>query len=723
MKKLFLVGLIALTAVLMTAGAFAQRPHSIITGAVSDQANNQPLAMANVQAFSPDHPNMPVGWALTNQTGQYIMYLAPGNYKLMAVKHGFQMEWWQESRTPDSATVIAVAENDTVANVNFTLAVFVPPPPPARGTISGTVVDQATNAPLFHGMVKASVNNGMMFFAPTDSAGNYTINLPYGTYYVRAEKFGYVPEWWQEVPERTQATAVVVADSQNASGINFTLSAVTPPVVGSIAGVITNAATSAPLPRAMVQVTLLGNHREHYTVMTAEDGTYLVNRLRSGYYRVEAGKTGFVPNHYPDSVNVNGAPVTGINIALTPVIFGTLTGVVTNSATSQPIAGAWVNAASMNNARICQRAVTDSTGTYSLSLPVGMYHVEAGARGYSPARADSVSVGDLVPTVLNFALTAINFGSIAGNVFDTSNAPIFGAWIEARMIMGNWRGRARTDSAGQYTMQNVIPGSYILTAHANRYQPAVYPDTVVVADGQAVTGINFHLLPFVEPNGTIAGLVTNDTTGLPVAGAMVMAFGQNAPGRHRFTFRMTRTLENGTYLLERLPAIPFKMLCMAREYFGEFYNNKRSWVEADLVTPSAAGINFGLAPRTIGPRFLGGRILQNDQAVPGAVVILMENGEPIDVAGTYPDGSYEFANVESGNYTISVITPDEMQESVDILFNDIYSQDIAVVASSVDNDIVLPTATTLIQNYPNPFNASTNISFYLANQTSVNLSV
>jgi len=101
----------------------------------------------------------------------------------------------------------------------------------------------------------------------------------------------------------------------------------------------------------------------------------------------------------------------------------------------------------------------------------------------------------------------------------------------------------------------------------------------------------------------------------------------------------------------------------------------------------------------------------------------MENGEPVDVTGTYPDGSYEFVNVESGNYTISVITPDQAEESVSILFNDIYSQDIPVVTSSVDNDVELPTSTTLVQNYPNPFNSSTNISFYLNNSTQVNLSI
>lgn len=724
MKKTFMVGLIVVAAILMSVNAFAQNHrYGIVTGTVSIQADTQFLSMANIQAFSTENPSTPSGWAMTNQAGRYVMYLTPGSYIFVAAKQGFQAEWWQETAVRDSATTVTIANGDTVIGINFTLAANQPPPPPVYGTISGTVVNQATNTPIYRASVKASFGNGMMFYAVTDSVGAYTINVPYGSYYVKAEKHDFISEWWQETAYRDSATAVVIAQDQNATGINFTLEPVAPPVVGSIAGIITDAASLQPLAGAVVTLRTTGNHPIHRSIMTGADGTYLFNYLPSGYYFISASKQNYNPGNYPDSIYVNGTPVTGIDIALSPILMGNLTGVVTNAANSQPIVGAWVNAANMSNPRICLRARTDSTGAYSLNIPVGTYHVEAGARGYTTARVDSVIVGDFAPTVLNFALDAINYGSIAGMVYDTANAPVINAWVEARMIAGNWRARAHTDSTGAYIIQNVIPGNYILAAHAGHYQPAVYPDTVVVADGQIVTGIDFHLLPYVQPNGTIAGLVTDDSTGLPIAEAMVMAFSRSNAGHHRFNFRMTRTAADGTYLLERLTATPYKVLCMARGYTGEFYNNKLSWQEADTVTPNATGIDFGLATRTSGPRYLGGRILQDNQAVAGAIVILMENGKPIDVAGTYPDGSYEFANVESGNYTISVITPDQVEESVDILFNDIYAQDIPVVTSSVDNEFALPTSTSLIQNYPNPFNSSTNISFNLANQTSVNLTV
>jgi|GEM_PF-1286896 hypothetical protein len=724
MKKIFMVGLAVAIAILMNGSVLAQHhQYGVVKGTVSAQADTQFIPMANVQAFSANNPNVPSGWAMTNQSGRYEMYLAPGDYIFVAAKQGFQPEWWQETAARDSAMVVTVAAGDTIIGINFTLAANQPPPPPARGTITGTVINQATNAPIYRASVKAIAGNGVMFNAVTDSTGAYTVDIPYGSYYVRAEKNGFVPEWWQESPNRDSATVVVIAENQNAADINFTLQPLTPPAVGSIAGVISDAVSLQPLAGAVVTLSSRGYYPFHRSIMTGADGTYLFNNLPTGYYFVSACKHNYTPGAYPDSIYVNGAPVTGIDIPLSPILMGTLTGVVTNAANNQPIINAWVTAANMNNPRASIRTRTDSTGAYSMTLPVGVYHVEAGAYGYTPTGIDSVLIGDLTPTVLDFALNAINFGSIAGMVYDTANAPVVNAWIEARMVAGNWRSRAHTDSTGAYLIQNVRPGNYILSAYAGHYQPAVYPDTVVVGDGQAVTGIDFHLLPYVQPNGTISGLVFDDSTGLPIEDALVMAFGNTNCGHRRFTFRMTRTAGDGTYLLERLYATPYRVLAIARGYIGEFYNNKLSWQEADPVTPDAAGINFGLVSRTTGPRYLGGRILEGNQPIAGAIVILKENGQPIDVTGTYPDGSYEFADIESGNYTISVITPDQVEESVDILFDDIYAQDIPVVSSDIDNEIILPVSTSLAQNYPNPFNSSTNISFNLTQQTSVDLTV
>jgi len=709
--------------VLAAAPVMAQHQSGTITGLVTDQTTGQPLAMAMVHAFAVNDPTRPFVGTMTDNTGRYTLRLPYGRYLVMANKWGFAPEWWQEAAEPSQATPVVVSDSVNPTGINFTLS---PPTPPPTGTISGTVTNQANGSPIFRAMVKAFGPNNVMFTMQTDSSGNYQLTVPYGRYLVMAEKMGFAPEWWQEAARREDADPVMVDDTLNPTGINFTLAVPTNPQAGSIAGTITDAVSSQPIAGAMVKAEMYRNHHFYRVVHSGPDGNYIFNDLPAGTYRVAAMKEGYAPANYPDSIVINGNNVTGINIALQPIIMGLLTGVVTDAATDDPIVGAMIRATNMNVPRMYFQGRTDSTGAYAIGLPVGVYHVEAFARDYYPGSADSVVVGDLAPTVLDFALAAIDFGSISGTVYDSANTPIFGAFVEARMIAGYWRGMARTDSSGNYTIANVIPGNYIVSAHARGFNPAVYPETVGVDDGEDVTGIDFHLLTFTPPDGMISGLVTSDSTGDPVGGALVVAMGtdQNAPHRWR-DVRFTRTAEDGTYAFNRLRNIAYKIFCSARGYLGEFYDDKPTWQTADPVTPNASGINFGLANRSGRPRFVGGLVYEGNRPHSGALVMLLDNDGIVDIALTMPDGAYEFAGVEPGNYTVRAIGMNENQgeQALSVMFDDIYGADVVLSPTGIDDGVNLPQSISLMQNYPNPFNASTNIKFSLPKESAVDLAV
>jgi hypothetical protein len=726
MRKLFVMGLVALFAVMIASPlAFGQRhDNGSISGTVTDQNTGLPIVHAMVQALGQNHYP---ATAMTGNNGQYQIYVPNGSYKIAAGKMGYGLEWWQEVADSSLATVVVVAESINVENINFTLT---PPPPPPSGTISGVVVtDDTLPRPIPGAMVRAE-GNGIQMMTHCDSLGNYSITIPYGNYFVHAEARDFHGEWWQEVAERRLATAVNVAEGQNPVGINFTLTPYgppppppPPPTHGSIAGLITNAATSSPLADADVMIQSRGMHPMHHEVETGDDGTYLADNLPSGYYFVTAHKEGFVPNQFADSIYIDSTDVTGIDIALTPIIMGSIVGLITDGITNLPIAHARVMAADVNDPRHHFMAVTDSTGAYTLEIPTGSYHVDARAEGYYPAVIDSpVVVGDFAPVTVNIVLAPIVYGSISGHVYDTLETPIRHAWVEARVVNGNWRAHVRTDSTGYYTFAHAIPGNYILSAHASHYQMAVYPDTVIVADNQAVTGIDFHLAGYVAPNGTISGIVTADSTGLPISGAMVVAFGVN---NHHFHSRFARTDSTGAYSLGKLQNMPYKLMCIAHGYVGEFYNNKTNWNEADTVTPNAEAINFGLALHSTGPRFLAGQIIENNEPVAGAVVVALIDDQIVDITSSLPDGNYEFADIEPGNYTIQVLGPNELQtsETFNVMFNDINEANIVLVTTGIDDNVNLPISTTLEQNYPNPFNASTNIKFNLVKQSEINLTV
>ena len=171
---------------------------------------------------------------------------------------------------------------------------------------------------------------------------------------------------------------------------------------------------------------------------------------------------------------------------------GSISGIITDSATGAPISGAKVVAGG------CSRyAMTGSDGRYTIAnVAAGDYTVSAMKMGaykmksYPPAV--HVADGQAV-TGIDIALAPMGGGgngSISGTVYDKkTNAPIAGATVTA----GGCSRSATTGSDGTYTITGLADGSYAIRAMKSGYVCATYPTPVVIANGQPVTGIDFHL--------------------------------------------------------------------------------------------------------------------------------------------------------------------------------------------------------------------------------------
>jgi hypothetical protein len=178
-----------------------------------------------------------------------------------------------------------------------------------------------------------------------------------------------------------------------------------------------------------------------------------------------------------------------------PLGTASIAGLVTDSVTGLPIEGAKVTAGCCGS----YYALTGSDGRYIIqNLPAGDYPVKAMKCGAyvmktypSPVHVED---GQAV-TGIDFALAPASgggSGSISGVVLDgNTNAPIAGA----KVCVGCCGGSALTGSDGAYTISGLADGSYTVKAMKVGYQCATYPTPVVVANGQPVTGIDFHLLP------------------------------------------------------------------------------------------------------------------------------------------------------------------------------------------------------------------------------------
>jgi hypothetical protein len=241
--------------------------------------------------------------------------------------------------------------------------------------------------------------------------------------------------------------------------------------------------------------------------ITGPDGSYLIENVPAGDYDARATASGYYPSD-PVPVTVEDGQTATVDFSLDPLAFGTVDGVVTDSVTGDPIAGAHVMLMRPWNGgphdggdgeRWWLHAVTGSDGSYIIeNVPAGDYDAIARAYGYVPADPVPVTVSDGQTTTVNFALVPLSFGSLEGTVTDSSTGdPIQHAFVHLRRQNGPGDGGgsesgwhwAMTDENGFYSFDEVAVGTWEVRAFAWGYYPGeataeVLQDQTTVVDFQ-----------------------------------------------------------------------------------------------------------------------------------------------------------------------------------------------------------------------------------------------
>ncbi len=183
-----------------------------------------------------------------------------------------------------------------------------------------------------------------------------------------------------------------------------------------------------------------------------------------------------------------------------PATTGTISGAVTDSATSAPISGATVTIVGGAS------TTTNASGAYTFSnVTPGTYSLTASAAGYNGGTNNGVSVTAGATTTSDFALVALppTTGTIAGTVTNSvTSAPISGATVT---IVGG--ASTTTNASGAYSIGNVSPGTYDVTASANGFTSAT--NTGVSVTAGATTTSNFALAPNAVANTGFAAPTAN----------------------------------------------------------------------------------------------------------------------------------------------------------------------------------------------------------------------
>jgi hypothetical protein len=335
---------------------------------------------------------------------------------------------------------------------------------------------------------------------------------------------------------------------------------------------------------------------------------------------------------------------------LTLAQYGSISGRVTDEATGLPIMGAHIRAMGDTcHGGGCGDAVTDSAGFYMIQhLHQGTYLVFASAYGYeSEAYPESVIVvaGQNTPNI-DFALTPMSGanGSISGRVTDeTTGLPLPMAHVLAYSdTVHTWGGEAWTDTAGYYLIQNLIATQYVVRVHKDGYVDEVYPESVIVVAGQNTPNIDFALTPVGGGTGSISGRVTDETTGLPLPMAHVLAYDST------FCAGDAWTDTAGYYLMQNLVAGQYMVAVHKTGYVDEVYPESVI-VEEGQNTPD---IDFALTPVGGGFGSISGRVTDEQTGHP---IIMAE----ITIVGIYcvwytdTAGYYFCGNLPPGAYIVN----------------------------------------------------------------------
>lgn len=350
------------------------------------------------------------------------------------------------------------------------------------GSVSGVVTNDAGEA-ISGVLVKASDGSGgwggwgNIDF--TDVDGNYMIDdLEPGSYELEARRYGF----------ESVTVVVDVADGVNTVA-DFTLSE---PTYGSVAGIVTDAATGEAIEGARVRV--VGNFGGGWggwggnSVFTDDTGAYTLDDIRTGDRDLLISKSGYFTQTVVVAIE-DGATTTA-DAALDPLSYGSISGTVTDAATDTPIEGAWVIVRSGGGGFFGGWSVTntDAAGAYSISdVLIGDHEVRIYSPGYFYETA-TVTVTDGADTVADFALGGLTYGTVTGTVTDAATGEaIEGAWV--RVSAGGW---TQTNRSGVYEVADVRTGTRNVRTFAWGYIND--NQSVDVLDGETST-VDFALEP------------------------------------------------------------------------------------------------------------------------------------------------------------------------------------------------------------------------------------
>jgi len=375
------------------------------------------------------------------------------------------------------------------------------------------------------------------------------------------------------VPTSTSTTSTSTTSTSTTS-TSTTTTTTTPITATAISGVVTDAATSAPIANVCVYLYAHGGARTTDPgVCTDGAGKYTLPVAAAGSYDVAfIDSNGTHPTTWSGNVSTQGgatavAVTAGHTSTLNLVMpeITAITGTVTDSVTSAPIANVCVYLYAHGGARTGDVGVcSDTQGKYQLPVAAaGSYDVAfIDSNGTHPTTwsgnvstqggATAVAVTANHLTTENVTMPEIT--AITGTVTDSvTSAPIANVCVYLYAHGGARTGDVGvcSDAQGKYQLPVAAAGSYDLAfIDSNGTHPTTWSGNVSTQGGATAVAVTANQLTtenVTMPEITaITGTVTDSVTSAPIANVCVYLY---AHGGARTTDPGVCTGADGTYVL------------------------------------------------------------------------------------------------------------------------------------------------------------------------------
>jgi hypothetical protein len=280
-----------------------------ISGFVHESDGVTPVQGVEVLVYGPVMPGRRGGATRTQANGSYVISDLPvGDYRVEACnKPGFACEYYDSKYVQAAADMVTVREGSDTSGINFTLD--------AGGSVTGHVYEEDGVTPISDVGLGAwlSTKEFVVWWGEeTDYDGSYTLWLRTGSYLIGTSVGGirekYVNEWYDNHYDMNNADPIQVVAPHETSGIDFYLAK-----ASSISGHVYEVDGITPISGSSVYAFPITGDHPGNGANTGPDGSYTIEGLPSGNYKIQTTVSDHVPEYYDNAPDEGSATEVTVN--------------------------------------------------------------------------------------------------------------------------------------------------------------------------------------------------------------------------------------------------------------------------------------------------------------------------------------------------------------------------------------------------------------------------